>query len=114
MRATPEQQSDLAASYSKFGDVYAKQGKRNDALESYHQALAIAERLASSDPSNARARADVIEFNYDIATNGEDSARRFAFMTDQLTLLKADHALTVEQSGWLAKAQMKSKKTGMK
>ena len=105
-----EAQRDLSVSYSKFGDVYAKEGKRKDALENYHRALAVMERLASIDSSNAQWRADIIELNYDIATNGEDSAARFSLVAEQLKKLKTEHGLTAEQADWLAKSEMKRKK----
>ncbi len=110
-KSNAEAQRDLSVSYSKLGDTFAKQGKHKEALENYHQALAIMERLAVIDPSNLQWQADIIEYNYDMATNNEDSARRFAFVATQLKKLKTEHGLTSEQADWLAKSEAKLKKT---
>jgi hypothetical protein len=40
-------------SYSKVGDLQVAQGDLAGALKSYRDSLAIAERLAKSDPGNA-------------------------------------------------------------
>jgi hypothetical protein len=45
-------QRDLSASYEKVGDVQVEQGDLA-ALKSYQDSLAIAERLAKSEPGNA-------------------------------------------------------------
>jgi tetratricopeptide (TPR) repeat protein len=100
-----EWQRDLAVSYSKFGDLYTKQKKQKEALDYYHKALDIMERLEKLDPGNMQWREDIIEYNYDIAANGEDAPKRFAFVAAELGKLKTAHPLNAEQSGWLAKAQ---------
>jgi hypothetical protein len=41
-------QRDLSVSYNKVGDVLVAQGKLDEALKSYRDSLAIAERLAAS------------------------------------------------------------------
>ena len=46
-------QQQLALAYVKVGDVYKAQGRLDDALAAFREYLAISERLASSDPSNA-------------------------------------------------------------
>jgi hypothetical protein len=44
---------DLSVSYKKIGDVQKAQGDLAAALKSFQDSLAIAERLAQSDPGNA-------------------------------------------------------------
>src|ERR1700720_4332092 len=44
---------DLSVSYERVGDVQKAQGDLKAALKSYSDSLAIAERLAKSDPGNA-------------------------------------------------------------
>ena len=46
-------------SYNKIGDVQVEQGDLAAALKSYGDGLAIAERLAKSDPGNARWQLDL-------------------------------------------------------
>ena len=46
-------QRDLSISYNKIGDVLVAQGKLDEALEAYRDSLAIRERLANADRSNA-------------------------------------------------------------
>ena len=44
---------DLAASYARIGNVQIAQGDLAGALKSYHDSVAIIDRLARSDPGNA-------------------------------------------------------------
>jgi tetratricopeptide (TPR) repeat protein len=46
-------QRDLSVAYSEIGDVLVAQGNLPEALKSFRDGLAIAERLAQSDPGNA-------------------------------------------------------------
>jgi tetratricopeptide (TPR) repeat protein len=46
-------QRDLSVSYNKIGDVLVAQGNLPEALKSYRDELAIADRLAKADPGNA-------------------------------------------------------------
>ncbi len=46
-------QRDLSVSFNKVGDVQVAQGDLAGALKSYRDSLAIADRLAASDPGNA-------------------------------------------------------------
>jgi tetratricopeptide (TPR) repeat protein/pimeloyl-ACP methyl ester carboxylesterase len=48
-----DNEPDLGASYDRLGDVQVAQGDLKAALKSYSDSLAIAERLAQSDPGNA-------------------------------------------------------------
>ena len=50
---------DLSVSYDKVGDVQVAQGDLAGALTSYRDSLAIADRLAQSDPGNAGWRRDL-------------------------------------------------------
>jgi hypothetical protein len=63
------------------------------------------ERLAALDPTNALWLSGIIEYNYDLAKNGDDSARRFAFIAACLGELNAKRGLTAEQRDWLAEAE---------
>ena len=98
-------QRDLAVSYSKLGDVFAKEGNGEDALENYGLALAIMERLSAVDTTNLQWQADVIELNYDLAINGDNS--RFAYVAASLRKLKSIRELSAKQAGWLAEAEMR-------
>jgi len=100
-----EWQLNLSVAYSKLGDVFTKQSNREGALQNYRPALAIMERLAAADATDMRLRADIIEFNYDLAVNGDNSADRFAFVAAGLRKLKSERELTSEQAGWLAEAE---------
>jgi hypothetical protein len=46
-------QRDLSVAYNEIGDVLLAQGNLTDALKSYRDDLAIRERLAKADPTNA-------------------------------------------------------------
>jgi hypothetical protein len=50
-------------------------------------------------------QADVIEYNYDLAINGDNSADRFAYVAARLRKLKSERELSAEQAGWLAEAE---------
>ena len=52
-------QRDLSVSYNRIGDVQVAQGNLSAALTSYQASLAIMDRLAKSDPSNAGWRSDL-------------------------------------------------------
>jgi tetratricopeptide (TPR) repeat protein len=73
-------QRDLAVSYGKIGDVMTREGQTGRALASYRKALEMMEPLAAADPTNILWQADIIEYNRDLAINGDDPARRFAFI----------------------------------
>ena len=51
-------------SYSKVGDVLKAQGNLPEALKSYRDALAIADRLTRADPGNAEWQRD-LSLSYD-------------------------------------------------
>ena len=52
-------QRDLSVSYEKVGSVQLAQDDFAGALKSYHDTLAIRERLAQSDPGSARWQSDL-------------------------------------------------------
>ena len=54
-KADPENavwQRDLSLSYSRVGDALMAQGNLAEALKSYQEGLAVADRLAKFDPEN--------------------------------------------------------------
>jgi len=98
-------QRDLSVSHGKLGEVFVKQGNIKQAIQSFHVALSIMERLTAIDPSNVLWWLDVIEYNYDVAINGDDSIRRFGFIAAALRDLQKKKGLTSEQEGWLMEAE---------
>jgi hypothetical protein len=89
-----------------------KQGDNKDAIENYHLDLAIMERLASINPKSQHWQAVLVEYNYDLAINGDDAARRFAYVAAGLEKLQAVRKLTAEQAGWLAHAKTRCRCRG--
>ena len=57
-------QRDLSVSYDNVGDVLVAQGNLPEALKSYRDSQAIADRLAKSDPGNAGWQLD-LSVSYD-------------------------------------------------
>ena len=55
--------------------------------------------------NNIQWQADVIKYSRDLAINGDDPARRFAFIVSALRKLQILTTLTDEQKGWLAEAE---------
>ncbi len=66
-------QRELALAYRKVGDIQgdvsfgSNLGKNEAALESYHKALAIQEKLVAANPSNAEDRQTLAHLMIDIA-----------------------------------------------
>jgi tetratricopeptide (TPR) repeat protein len=104
-RSNTNWQHDLAVSYSKIGDVMVKQARIEDARTSYRKALGIMEPLTAADPANVQWQVDIIDYNRNLAINGDDPARRFAFIVSALRKLQILTTLTDEQKGWLAEAE---------
>ena len=94
-------------SYDKVGDVLVSQGDLPGALKSYRDSLAIQERLAKADPSNAEWQFDVVATNWRLASAGDDALRRWTLIVATLRELTAASKLTVEQSKWLPVAEEK-------
>ena len=59
-------QRDLSVAQEKIGDVEAFQGDAAGALQSFRDSLAIAERLAKSDPSNVLWQTDVVQLDEEL------------------------------------------------
>jgi hypothetical protein len=92
-------------SCERIGDVLVAQGNLAEALKSFRDGLAIAERLAQSDPGNAGWQFDLVVSRWKLAANGDDAARRFAFIAATLRKLKEENRLTPVQESWLPKAE---------
>jgi WD40 repeat protein/tetratricopeptide (TPR) repeat protein/ActR/RegA family two-component response regulator len=58
-RDDPDNEHALSVSYDNVGDTQVAQGDLAVALTSYREGLAIAERVAASDPSNAKWQRDL-------------------------------------------------------
>ena len=67
--------------------------------------LKLWSRLPSPVRNNIQWQADVIKYSRDLAINGDDPARRFAFIVSALRKLQILTTLTDEQKGWLAEAE---------
>jgi hypothetical protein len=65
----------------------------------------MTKRLTAVDATNLQWQADVIEYNYDLAINGDHPADRFAYVAATLRKLKSE--LSPEQAGWLAESEMR-------
>jgi hypothetical protein len=89
----------------------ADQGNLPEALKTFRDGLGIRERLAQSDPSNAGWQFDVIVSYWKLAANGDDAARRFAFIVAALRKLKAENRLTPAQQRRLPEAEAQLAKT---
>ena len=89
----------------------ADQGNLPEALKSFRADLAIAERLAQSDPGNAGWQFDLVVSHWKLAANGDDAARRFAFIVAALRKLKAENRLTPAQERLLPQAEAELAKT---
>jgi tetratricopeptide (TPR) repeat protein len=83
-------QTELAIAYQKLGDVLSTQGKVDDAIKNYRAALAVVEKLATHYPRHRHHQIDVAEFNYDLAFNGDEPARRYALVVETLAPLAQD------------------------
>jgi hypothetical protein len=63
-------QRDLSVRLNKLGDTRAAQGDLAGALAAFEQGLAIRERLAEADPSNAQWQTDVVVSLWKLAGDG--------------------------------------------
>src|SRR6266567_3475506 len=69
-------QRDLSVPYNKVGDVLVAQGNLPEALKSFRDSLAIAERLAKADPGNAGWQRDLaISYGRVATTEAQTGAR---------------------------------------
>jgi hypothetical protein len=92
-------------SYEKIGDALVAEGDLPEALKSFRTDLAIAERLAQSDPDNAGWQFDLVVSHWKLAANGDDAPRRFAFIVATLRKLKEENRLTPQQEKWFPEAE---------
>jgi hypothetical protein len=97
--------SDLSSSHSRIGSVLVSQGKFAEALTSSHDSLVIAERLAKADPNNAEWQWDVVVSHWNLAMQGDDPARRWAFIVAELRRLRDENRLRPEWAGYLPLAE---------
>ncbi len=96
---------DESVALNHLGDVLVAQGNLPEALTSFRDGLAIADRLAKADPGNAGWQFDLVASNWRLADNGDDAARRFAFIVATLRQMKEDNRLTPAQAKWLPRAE---------
>jgi hypothetical protein len=62
---------DLSFSLTRTGDILRAQGDTAEALAAYRQSLAIDERLAALDPTNATWRQDLAVSRANVARLGQ-------------------------------------------
>jgi len=94
---------DLAASYERIGDVQVEQGDLNAALKSYSDDLAIADRLAKSDPGNAGWQRDLsVSYNKvgDVQVAQGDLAGALKSYSDSLAIRDRLAASDPGNAGW--------------
>jgi hypothetical protein len=82
-------------SYNKIGDVLVAQGNLPEALKTYRDGLAIADRLAQADPGNAGWQRDLIVLCVKLAGIDQTGARTFLARAQQI-------AKQMQQRGQLA------------
>jgi hypothetical protein len=83
-------------SYIKVGEVLVAQGNLADALKSYRDGLAIADRLAKADPGNAGWQRD-LSVSYARLANGYRTAGQLPEARQQLVAGRAIIARLVAQ-----------------
>jgi hypothetical protein len=88
------------------------QGNLAEALKSFRDRLAIRDRLAKAPPGNAGWQFDLVVSNWKLAANGDDAARRFAFIVATLRKLEAENRLTPAQAKWIAEAEKELARLG--
>ena len=81
------------------------QGNLQDALKSFRDHLAIADRLAKADPNNAGWQVDLVVSNWKLANLRDDAVGRFKFIVATLHKLDEENKLTAEQTKWLPVAE---------
>ena len=96
---------DESVALDQIGDVLKAHGNLPEALKSFRDGLAIADRLAKADPGNAGWQVDLVVSNWKLAANGDDAARRFTFVVATLRKLKDENRLTPAQEKWLPQAE---------
>jgi hypothetical protein len=105
-------QRGLSRAYERVGSALQAKGDRVAALASYRAALATAERLAAVDVTNQKWQMDMVQYNHDLAVNGDDPAKRFAFIASVLRAAKSERKLADYESTWLIEAEAELAKLG--
>ena len=86
-------QRGLSVAYDKVANVLVAHGQLAEALQVYRDSLAIRVRLAKADPENAQWQWDVVISHWKLATQGDEPARRWAFIVAEMHRLKAEGRL---------------------
>jgi hypothetical protein len=73
----PGWQRDLSVADDKIGDVLVAQGNLSEALKSYRDGLAIADRLAKAGPGNAQWQSDLVVSLVKLGDAGDDPRARY-------------------------------------
>ncbi len=92
-------------SYNKVGDILAAQGEGAGALQSYRESLAIRERLAAQDPSNAGWQRDLsVSYNKvgDILAAQGEGAGALQSYRESLAIRERLAAQDPSNAGWQA------------
>ncbi len=99
----PAAQRDLSVSYEKVGDVLMAQGNLAAALASYQDSLAIKDRLAKADPSNAGRERDLF-VAYDkvgeVLVEQGNLAEAQKFFHDSLAIAERLTTADPSNAGW--------------
>jgi tetratricopeptide (TPR) repeat protein len=99
-------EANRSTSLERIGGVQMAQGNLADALQSYRDSHAIADRLARADPGNAGWQTDIIASNAKLALAGDEPEKRWHFVVERLRALKAEDRLTAKQANdWLPVAE---------
>lgn len=91
-------QRRLGLVLDKIGDAAFEKGDAALGMRSYHDALAINERLLQSDPDNSAWQQDLLWTNLRLAHHGDDAARRWALIAENLQRRSSHQALTGPQA----------------
>jgi hypothetical protein len=102
-------QRDLSVSYEKTSDVLVAQGNLREALKSFRDRLAIADRLAKADPGDALWQRDLSVSYSRLAdafrkagdkTKALDSLRQGRAIMVRMTSLSPDNAVWKRDLAW--------------
>lgn len=92
------------AMLDEFGDTYAAAGDRTSALEAYRESLAIAERLAASDPDHTLYQRDIAVAHAaigDMALDRGDTTAAIESFEIYLDIARKLIAIEPENSEWI-------------
>ena len=85
--------------------MLGEQGNLAEARAFFRDSLAIAERLASAEPSNAQWQWDVVASHWLLARYGDDPAGRWAFIVAEIRRLKDENRLRPDRARLLSVAE---------